>query len=301
MQFDMNLLKVLYVLLQTGSTGQTAQKLSITPSAVSHSLSRLREALNDPLFHREGNRQIPTPYASELKYKLTPLFVSLNEELFGEEAHEPRTFRVVMPPALNVLLTPVLAVKGELYNAQIQCMPFERRAWRDELLDGRVDLVVAVGDHQKQTSVLSYERVDYTHLVVLYGPRLKGRLKAKTSIKFSELSEYQHFYCHPWHREFNEIDRQMARHGSQRSLAFVCQDYSQLAPALRSAPIIAVAPRPWFDTLADKQNIHMLPLDGEQAIGGLFMQYRSSAPEWKKSIISALRHVLQNYYELKPA
>lgn len=62
LQMDMNLLKVLYVLLETSSTGKTAQKLALSPSAVSHALMRLRDALNDPLFRREGNRQIATPY-----------------------------------------------------------------------------------------------------------------------------------------------------------------------------------------------------------------------------------------------
>ncbi|WP_256744469.1 helix-turn-helix domain-containing protein, partial [Cronobacter sakazakii] len=112
LQLDMNLLKVLYVMLQTGTTGETAQRLNITPSAVSHALSRLREALGDPLFRREGNRQHPTPFAQALRDKLVPLFVSLNEEMFGEPQPHERRFRVVVPPALNTLLAPVLAQKA---------------------------------------------------------------------------------------------------------------------------------------------------------------------------------------------
>ncbi|VUC70619.1 LysR family transcriptional regulator [Salmonella sp. NCTC 11881] len=92
LQMDMNLLKVLYVLLETSSTGKTAQKLALSPSAVSHALMRLRDALNDPLFRREGNRQIPTPYAQALRDKLAPVFVSLNEELFGDKENGSRLF-----------------------------------------------------------------------------------------------------------------------------------------------------------------------------------------------------------------
>ncbi|VEA14663.1 LysR family transcriptional regulator [Salmonella enterica subsp. enterica] len=103
LQMDMNLLKVLYVLLETSSTGKTAQKLALSPSAVSHALMRLRDALNDPLFRREGNRQIATPYAQALRDKLAPVFVSLNEELFGDKENGSRCFRVVLPPALNAL------------------------------------------------------------------------------------------------------------------------------------------------------------------------------------------------------
>ncbi|VDZ75918.1 regulatory protein [Salmonella bongori] len=130
---------------------------------------RLRDALDDPLFRREGNRQVPTPYALALRDKLTPVFVSLNEELFGEKENGSRCFRVVLPPALNALLTPVLAEKGHFHQAVIECIPFARRPWRDELLDSTVDLVLAVGDHQRQVSALHYERIGATRLIALYG------------------------------------------------------------------------------------------------------------------------------------
>ena len=38
----------------------------MSTSALSHALSRLRSALNDPLFYREGHRMCPSVYASQL-------------------------------------------------------------------------------------------------------------------------------------------------------------------------------------------------------------------------------------------
>ncbi|VEA00177.1 LysR family transcriptional regulator [Salmonella enterica subsp. salamae] len=57
-------------------------------------------------------------------------------------------------------------------------------------------------------------------------------------------------------------------------LAFVCHDYSQLAPAVQSAPLMAIVPRPWYENLSDKRGLFALPLAGEQAEGAIFMQYR---------------------------
>ncbi|WP_120510887.1 LysR family transcriptional regulator [Photobacterium salinisoli] len=295
-QLDMNLLKVLYVLLQTGSTGLTARRLAITPSAVSHALGRLREALNDPLFRREGNQQIPTPFACMLKEKLVPLFVSLNEELFGEDENEKRTFRVVIPPAINALLTPVLAGKGNDYQAQVQCIPFERRAWRDDLLEDKVDLVIAVGDYQKMISALQYELVGKTRLVAFFGNPLREQLKERDSLSMAELSRFRHCYCHPWPQEINELDRQMMRDGEFRNLAFICNDYGQLAPAVRTAPIMAIVPEPWFTNLADKEGLFILPLEGDKVEGGVFMQYRRSTVAWKMRFIDAIRRKLKEYY-----
>ena len=297
LQLDLNLLKVLYVMLTTGSTSLTAKKLGLSASAVSHALNRLRESLDDPLFRREGNQQVPTLFALSLKEKLVPLFVSLNEELFSEEAHDQRRFRVALPPALNVLLTPELARRGQSADAVIECVPFERRAWRDELVEGKVDLVIAVGDHQQQLSALHYERVGSTRLIVAYGPPLLKRMKGRESIDFSALQDFNHFYCHPWSQAINELDRQQAREGVARHLAFICQDYSQLAPALRSAPLLAVIPTPWFATLVDKAQISTLPLVGFQAQGNLFLQYRKSTVAWKQTIITGLKQVLSRYYQ----
>ena len=296
LQLDMNLLKVLYVMLTTGSTSRTARKLDLSPSAVSHALSRLRESLGDPLFRREGNLQVPTAFALGIKERLVPLFISLNEELFGEEHAEERHFRVVLPPALNVLLTPELAQKGHQTGAVIECLPFERRAWRDELLEGKIDLLIAIGDHQKRVSALHYERIGSTRLIALYGPPLQERLCGRQALSFDELGQFNHFYCHPWPQPANELDRQQARSELERRLTFICSDYSQLAPALRNAPMMAIVPTPWFETLEDKQRLTALPLLGERAEGSLFLQYRTSTVEWKRRTIAALRLALAKHY-----
>ncbi|EOV9670287.1 LysR family transcriptional regulator [Cronobacter sakazakii] len=296
LQLDMNLLKVLYVMLQTGTTGETAQRLNITPSAVSHAISRLREALGDPLFRREGNRQHPTPFAQALRDKLVPLFVSLNEEMFGEPQPHERRFRVVVPPALNTLLAPVLAQKAHQAQASVECVAFERRAWRDDLVDGSIDLLLAVGDHQKQLSALHYERVGQTRLVILYGPPLRPALAGKNSLTLAGLCDYPHAYCHPWPQPENELDRQLARSGLTRRLGFIGTDYAQLPGALREAPLLAVVPWPWFATLKDNAQLSMLELDDEKALGSLFLQYRTSTVPWKKRLISAVRQALTPWY-----
>ncbi len=104
--------------------------------------------------------------------------------------------------------------------------------------------MLAIGDHQKQVSALHYERVGTTRLIAVYGAPLRSRLENATALNFADLQHYQHIYCLPWTKENNELDRQQARAGFERPLAFVCHDYSQLAPAVQSAPLMAIVPRP---------------------------------------------------------
>src|ERR1044072_3063937 len=63
---DLNLLALFEVVLEERHVGRAADRLSLTPSAVSHGLGRLRRLLNDPLFLRTPKGVVPTARATEL-------------------------------------------------------------------------------------------------------------------------------------------------------------------------------------------------------------------------------------------
>ena len=64
---DLNLLVALDVLLAEGSVARAAQRLRLSPSAMSRTLARLRAATGDPLLVRAGRGLVPTPRAIELR------------------------------------------------------------------------------------------------------------------------------------------------------------------------------------------------------------------------------------------
>lgn len=64
---DLNLLVTLDVLLAEGSVARAAQRLRLSPSAMSRALARLRETTGDPLLVRAGRGLVPTPRALELR------------------------------------------------------------------------------------------------------------------------------------------------------------------------------------------------------------------------------------------
>lgn len=65
--FDMNLLFVFQAMLEEQNVTRAAQKLGKRQSATSEALSRLREALDDPLFVRSGGTMRPSPRARQLE------------------------------------------------------------------------------------------------------------------------------------------------------------------------------------------------------------------------------------------
>lgn len=63
---DLNLILVLHHVLVEGSVARAAERLHVTPSAVSNALARLRQLVGDPLFVRSGRTVVPTLFAREL-------------------------------------------------------------------------------------------------------------------------------------------------------------------------------------------------------------------------------------------
>src|ERR1700730_19062387 len=64
---DLYLLVTLEVLLAEGSLRRAAKRLSLSPSAMSRALARLRETTGDPLLVRAGRGLVPTPRAFEIR------------------------------------------------------------------------------------------------------------------------------------------------------------------------------------------------------------------------------------------
>ena len=110
---DLNLLRVLDALFREGSTVKAAARLGLSQSAVSGALSRLRHALGDPLFLRQGNRLVETDYAARLKGPLHEELERLEAMLSPPSAFDPKaasgTFRIAASDFFAELLMPQLA------------------------------------------------------------------------------------------------------------------------------------------------------------------------------------------------
>ena len=100
-RIDLNLLLVFEVLMTELGVTRTAERLGRTQSAVSHSLSRLREQLGDPLLVKAGGRMRPSPYAIQLIDEVRPILRSIQRVLAPNETFDParssRQFRIAAP------------------------------------------------------------------------------------------------------------------------------------------------------------------------------------------------------------
>lgn len=113
-QFDLNLLVAFDALLAERNVTRAAQRLHVTQSAMSASLKRLREALEDPILVQHGKSMIPTPHALALAPQISEAIAALRRLIQPSRGFDPavssRLFRVAASDYVaTVLLAPLLA------------------------------------------------------------------------------------------------------------------------------------------------------------------------------------------------
>lgn len=90
---DLNLLVTFDVLMDERNVTRAAERLGRTQSAVSHSLSRLRDQLGDPLMVKTGGGMAPSPFAESLIEEVRPILHSIQRVLTPPRPFDPATSR----------------------------------------------------------------------------------------------------------------------------------------------------------------------------------------------------------------
>lgn len=149
-RFNLNLLRSLDVLLDTGNLTSAAAILGITQSALSRQLVQLRGQLDDPLLVREGQRFLLTQRAQSLRGPLKTVLQSLDSVLAGPvfaAATCTRRFSLAGSDYLADHMLPALAatVRQQAPQASVDFHLWEPAYYR-LLSDEGVDLVATIAD-----------------------------------------------------------------------------------------------------------------------------------------------------------
>ncbi len=161
---DLNLLVLFEVVLDERHVGRAAERLNLTPSAVSHGLGRLRRLLNDPLFLRTPKGVVPTARATALAAPIADVLARVRSVVSTAVPFDPATsarrFTIGAPDGASaVFLPPLLAALRETAPTidvgvrQLLPTPGEpspERAWRTALADleaRSMDIAVIPSDH----------------------------------------------------------------------------------------------------------------------------------------------------------
>jgi len=139
----LDLLVAADVILDCQNLTLAGERLGLSQPAVSRALGRLREAFDDPLLVRVGNRMRPTPRAEALRAPLAAMLRAA-ENLYAPAGFDPatasRVFRAVIPDVVAAVILPDLLAR--LAEAAPACR-LELLPWRPQAEQPRdLDLVI---------------------------------------------------------------------------------------------------------------------------------------------------------------
>jgi DNA-binding transcriptional LysR family regulator len=145
---NLNLLVALEALLATKSVSEAARRVSVTTSAMSHSLAGLRALFDEPLLVRSGGRMALTPYAESLREPLARALGGITRILDGADRIDPastrRRFVIAAPDFFSTLILPkVVAIVGrDAPGIELSIVPSVRRGNAWLLESGELDLAL---------------------------------------------------------------------------------------------------------------------------------------------------------------
>lgn len=251
---DLNLLVLFEVIFEECHVGRAAERLRLSPSAVSHGLGRLRRLLNDPLFMRTPKGVVPNSRAVALAPAIGDALRRIRAVVAESEPFNPATStrRLVIgapdgvaavflqrllsglhrsAPGISLAVRHLLPAAGE---ADLQ------RAWRDaftSLEAGALDIaVVPVPDAPVRFARRTLYREDF----------VLALRKGHAFLKQPTLDRYcagQHLLVSESGDARGFIDEILEKHGRSRRVALTVPNFMFACAVVADSDLICALPR----------------------------------------------------------
>jgi DNA-binding transcriptional LysR family regulator len=169
---DLNLLRVFDAMMEERSVLRASQKVCLSQSAVSHSLARLREVLDDELFIRTATGMQPTGRAMSMATMVREALKSLEAAIElpkFEPATSTRKFTIAANDFTTMVVAPRLLyiLRTEAPHVDIVIKPVTRIDLAEQIDLGRIDVALgtfsAIPSRFKSGFLFEYDDVLVTH------------------------------------------------------------------------------------------------------------------------------------------
>jgi DNA-binding transcriptional LysR family regulator len=242
MGVDVNLLRVLVMVMDERNVTRAAERLHQSQPSVSIALRRLRERFNDPLFLPLRRGVVPTPRAVDLAQRARRILRDL-EDMTRESAFDPATERVTIQIGANdygvlSVVTPVLLrlrqiAPGVTLEVHRLASDISRQIERQE-----VDMAI---------TILS-EPSRFAHVRPLFRDTFEVAMAADHPLANGDLT-LEAFCAHDHLRVTwadvnlaDPVDNLLNDLGRRRHTALIVPSYFHLPPILARSDFLAVAP-----------------------------------------------------------
>ncbi len=253
-KIDLNLLVLFNAVLEEGHVARAASRLNITPSAVSHSLGRLRHLFNDPLFLRTPKGVVPTERALELGEPVADILARVGRVMASAAPFDaPTSSRRYIIGAPDGIMTSVMVPLSERLRKEapranmglIHLMPgrhtgSEEHPWQQSLqkLEKR-EIDLALLPVRKVPARFEARRLYDEDFVIAMR---KGHAFAR-SPTLSAFCRAQHLLVSLDGDPSSFVDQLLRKRGLQRRVALTVPTFMMALTHLSNSDLIAALPR----------------------------------------------------------
>ncbi|TGT42353.1 LysR family transcriptional regulator [Mesorhizobium sp. M8A.F.Ca.ET.165.01.1.1] len=239
---DLNLLFALDVLLAEGSVAHAAHRLRLSPSAMSRTLARLREATGDPLLVRAGRGLVATPRAEELRRQVGRVVQDAEVLLRPTELLDPRSLDRIFTMRTNESFVeefgPRLVARIEADAPGVR-LRFAPKSDKDamSLREAAIDLEIGVvGETGPEVRIQALFRDRFIGAVRADHPLAEGKVTPEL------YAAGRHISVSRRGREKGPIDEALGMIGLQRRVVCMVSGFSAALAMARASDLIASVP-----------------------------------------------------------
>jgi DNA-binding transcriptional LysR family regulator len=244
-QLDLNLLRVFASLMAERSVTRAAARLSLSQSALSNALNRLRSSLDDPLFVKTATGMRPTARAQDLWAAMQPHFEAL-KQVISPDMFDPAqftgTFTIAMSDYTAERVMPRLAAYMGRYapSMRIGVVPYNLDNLPNLFERGGVDLAIGgyLNDASRSSGIRTHALwpIHWCCLMRKEHPLEKGPLTLPRFLGARHLDVLFPGTSIPLY------DSVLAAHSLRRNLLITLPDYSSVLAIIAQTDFIGVLP-----------------------------------------------------------
>lgn len=257
---DLNLIRAFIAIYETGSVSAAAKRLNITQPSVSHSLSRLRDLLQDPLFARTREGMVPTFNATQLFHAFRNALDSIETAISATRNFDPavstRCFRLALSDLGEHHFLPFLVKELQAIapSVALEIVQLDSERITDWLTTGGID--AAVGNLQL-TGGQARKRTLFTESYSCLLSAAHSRIRETLTLQ--EYVSASHVVVAPFSGH-HLVEDVMTEMGVTRRIALRVPHFTNIVAVIASTDLLLTLPTRVARAFASDGRMRTLPL-----------------------------------------
>ena len=274
-RISMKHLITLHVMLDTLSVTAAAERLCLSPSSVSKTLSQLRSNLGDDLFYRHGNKLVATPLARRLGPSVQQMIYDM-DQLLSQDQFDPSSCETRFSLAMRESTFELLAAKLSAHvlalapNIRLDISTKDSIGF-DGLIAGSLDFIILPHDLSQPPAPrheLVWKTLFQDEMVCLMIPDHSLAESGRGELSLDDYLSYGHIGITDGDLNIPFFEMQLAQLQCRRKISISLPDFGSAALMCHHSALLFTCSRRWAEMALQAKGLvnRALPFDyGEVA------------------------------------